>query len=205
MSKQSLTEKEPCVDIEQAAAHYEAFLRSLGPILSEGDYAQSARRVAALMERWTSSVSAELPAISSFEAPENSGWVVMKGIAFHALCEHHMLPFFGHIDLAILPGESIAGFSSLVRLVEHLCRRPQLQEGLVADIVDAIELRLAPRGVLVRLSARQLCMEMQGRGIGTHCVSIDVRGVCRTESGRGEAISAQLSRSITIACRSPRS
>ena len=175
--------------LAEAARHYEAFLGTFGS-LGRDELTAAGRRVAELMEDWTLASREPTPTMSLFPAPPDSDWVAMSGIDFYSLCEHHLLPFFGTIDVAVLPGETVAGFSSIVRLIEHICRRPQLQEGLVAEIADALEEALAPRGVLVRLSARQLCMEMRGRGAGVACVSVAARGVCRAEAGRQEALYA---------------
>ena len=177
-------------DLDEAIQHYESFLRSLGPILPEEDFAASARRATSVMAHWTRNVGAPAPTMSVFPAPQDPGWVGVSRIAFHALCEHHMLPFFGHVDIAILPDATIAGFGSIVRLVEGLCLRPQLQEGLAVDIADAIASQLSPRGSLVRISARQLCMEMQGRGVGSVCVTLTARGAARSSDGRLGALAS---------------
>ncbi|MEL6177842.1 MAG: GTP cyclohydrolase I [Myxococcota bacterium] len=173
----------------KAARHYEAFLGTFG-VLERDELAAAGRRMAELMEDWTRAARQATPTMSLFPAPPNADWVAMDGIAFHGLCEHHLLPFFGTIDVAILPGEVVAGFSSIVRVIEHLCRKPQLQEGLVEAIADALDEALAPRGLWVRLSARQLCMEMRGRGTGVRCISVAARGICREDTGRRQAIDA---------------
>lgn len=91
-----------------------------------------------------------------------NGPVVIRDIPYHALCAHHIVPFFGVAHIAYLPSEHIAGFGAFTRLVDELSRGPQLQEQLVMQIADAIEQDLRPRGVLVQLQARQMCMELTG-------------------------------------------
>ena len=88
--------------------------------------------------------------------------VVVRDLAFHSLCVHHFVPFFGRALVAYLPGTKLAGISGAARLLEFYSRRPQLQERLGQQIADHLERELQPRGVAVVLEARHLCMEMRG-------------------------------------------
>lgn len=87
--------------------------------------------------------------------------VLLRDLPFHSLCVHHLLPFFGTADLAILPSGRIAGLGAMVRVLEHFARQPQLQERLGAQVAQALGEGLGA-AVLVRLRARQMCMEMRG-------------------------------------------
>ncbi|MGB4136503.1 MAG: GTP cyclohydrolase I, partial [Microbacterium sp.] len=78
-----------------------------------------------------------------------SGAVLMRGIRFRSVCEHHLLPFAGHAHLAYLPGEQVVGLGALVRVVDILSARPQVQERLGEQIADTIAAALDARGVLV--------------------------------------------------------
>jgi len=98
------------------------------------------------------------------EAPD--GIVAMPGIKFVSLCEHHMLPFYGDINIAYLPGEKIVGISKLVRVADVFARRLQVQERLATQIADVIETTLKPKAVGVRISARHMCM--MARGVRQH-------------------------------------
>ena len=81
--------------------------------------------------------------------------VIVKDIAFHTMCEHHLLPFFGKAHIAYLPdGGRLTGLSKLARVVDTLARRPQLQERLTGQIADAMEAVLKPKGVLVLAEKR---------------------------------------------------
>src|SRR5438876_3586073 len=88
--------------------------------------------------------------------------VVVKDIAFYSLCEHHMLPFFGHVHVGYLPKGKVVGLSKIPRLVEVFSHRLQIQEKLTNEIADALNVVLAPKGVGVVVEARHLCMEMRG-------------------------------------------
>jgi len=88
--------------------------------------------------------------------------VLVKDIPFYSLCEHHMLPFFGHVHVGYLPKGKVVGLSKIPRLVEVFSRRLQIQEQLTREIAEALNSALTPRGVGVVIEARHLCIEMRG-------------------------------------------
>ncbi|QQR40368.1 GTP cyclohydrolase I FolE [Devosia rhizoryzae] len=94
--------------------------------------------------------------------------VLVKAIPFYAHCEHHMVPFFGKAHIAYLPHDGVVGLSKLARLVEVYARRLQTQETMTAQIIDAINENLGPRGAAVMLEAEHMCMTM--RGVRAHDV-----------------------------------
>ncbi|MGQ0744003.1 MAG: GTP cyclohydrolase I FolE [Acidimicrobiales bacterium] len=118
--------------------------------------------------------------------------VMVRDISFNSLCEHHLVPFSGRAHVAYIPGPDgrITGLSKLARLVGGYARRLQVQEQLTAQIADALERRLAPRGVLVVMEAEHLCMSMRGvRSPGSTTVTSAVRGLFRESSAtRAEAM-----------------
>jgi GTP cyclohydrolase I len=95
--------------------------------------------------------------------------VLMRDIPFHSHCEHHMVPFVGKAHIAYLPHDGVVGLSKLARLVEVFARRLQTQENLTAQIIDALNEHLGPRGVAVMLEAEHMCMTM--RGVRAHGVA----------------------------------
>ncbi|MCS7207418.1 MAG: GTP cyclohydrolase I FolE [Dehalococcoidia bacterium] len=110
--------------------------------------------------------------------PEGAhGLVLVRDIPFYSLCEHHLLPFFGHAHIGYLPRERIVGASKLVRAWEALARRPQLQERLTNQMADALYQALQPRAVFVVVAAEHLCMSMRGvQKPGTRLVTQAWRG-----------------------------
>ncbi len=88
--------------------------------------------------------------------------VSLLNIDFTSHCEHHMAPFIGHIHLAYLPDQRLAGVSKLVRVVEALTKRLQVQERLTAEIANCINDVLQPRGVAVMVEAQHQCMTTRG-------------------------------------------
>ena len=74
----------------------------------------------------------------SVQFSEDSEVVVAKDIQFYSMCEHHMLPFFGKIQIAYAPNGRVFGISKLVRLVEKYSKRLQIQERLTKNIADEL-------------------------------------------------------------------
>jgi GTP cyclohydrolase I len=88
--------------------------------------------------------------------------IVEGPIAFHALCEHHALPFHGVAHIGYVAGPEILGISKLTRLVRLYARRFTVQERLGEQIADTLAELVQPRGVAVRLEASHLCTQMRG-------------------------------------------
>jgi GTP cyclohydrolase I len=125
-----------------------------------------------------------------YSAPNQDEMIIAKDIFFHSLCEHHLLPFFGKAHIAYVPTDNkITGFSRLVRVVEVLARRPQLQERLTAQIADVLMKVLSPKGVLVILEAEQMCLTMRGlKKPGSVTITSAMRGTLKKIALRKEAL-----------------
>ena len=96
--------------------------------------------------------------------PDQSGVIViLRSIPFHGVCPHHLVPFFGHVDLAYEPDGFIVGLGALERLVAVLSRRLILQEDLTGRLVDTMEDALNAKGVGCRIEAQHLCLMLRGR------------------------------------------
>ena len=109
---------------------------------------------------------------------ENNDLIVEKDITFYSVCEHHLLPFYGKAHVAYIPDSKVAGLSKLARTVEVFARRPQIQENMTAQIADALEKHLKPKGVMVMIEAEHMCMTMRGvQKPGSKTVTTIVRGV----------------------------
>ncbi|MFE3890645.1 GTP cyclohydrolase I FolE [Priestia sp. YIM B13446] len=89
--------------------------------------------------------------------------VLIRDIEFHSMCEHHFAPFFGVAHVGYIPDKKITGLSKIARTVEGYAKRFQVQERLTNEIADAIEGVLEPKGVMVIIEAKHMCM--CGRGI----------------------------------------
>ncbi|MFQ5596781.1 MAG: GTP cyclohydrolase I FolE [Nitrospiria bacterium] len=114
--------------------------------------------------------------------------VIVKGIQFFSLCEHHMLPFFGQCHIAYLPNKKVVGLSKLPRVVEIFSRRLQIQEQLTCQIAEAISRHIDPHGVAVVIEAQHLCMMMRGvEKQSSRTLTSAMLGVFKTDpKARGE-------------------
>ena len=88
--------------------------------------------------------------------------VILKDIRVVSFCEHHMLPFLGKAHVGYLPRDRVVGISKLARVVHGFARRLQIQEKLTAEIAEAIQDILKPKGVGVVVISEHSCMTMRG-------------------------------------------
>ena len=139
-------------------------LRELGEDPNREGLADTPERVAGALRFLTSGNwedPVELLRGALFESDVDE-MVLVKGLEFYSLCEHHLLPFFGRCHIAYVPNGRIVGLSKLGRVVDALSRRLQVQEQLTAQVAAAVQEAVAPRGVGVVMEARHLCMMMRG-------------------------------------------
>ena len=126
---------------------------------------------------------------------ESEDPVVLGSVPFYSMCEHHLLPFFGHAHLAYIPNGKIAGLSKLVRALELASRRLQVQERLTGQVADAIFSALDPHGVAVEVEAEHFCMSMRGvQKPGSRVITTAVRGRFQTCAIDREGLLALLRR-----------
>jgi GTP cyclohydrolase I len=120
---------------------------------------------------------------------ERGDLVLLRGLEFRSMCEHHLLPFRGVAHVGYLPGGKVVGLGRLGTVVEILAARPQLQERLGEQIADALETGLAPRGVIVVLDAQHDCVAARdARQMRSTTVTVASRGALSEAAGRAEAM-----------------
>ena len=121
-------------------------------------------RVAAAYEFLTSGYRTDIVDVVNdavFQAEANN-MVILKNVEVYSLCEHHMLPFFGHCHIGYIPKRKVLGVSKIARIVDCLARRLQIQERLTAQVAQEIMDAIDPEGVGVVMECRHLCMIMRG-------------------------------------------
>ena len=121
----------------------------------------------------------------SVQFSEDSEVVVAKDIQFYSMCEHHMLPFFGKIQIAYAPNGRVFGISKLVRLVEKYSKRLQIQERLTKNIADELHSH-GVKGVAVMAEAEHLCMKMRGVKNDARVSSSAFRGIYENQNQKEE-------------------
>ena len=108
--------------------------------------------------------------------------VLLRDIPVVSFCEHHMLPFIGKAHVGYLPSNRVVGISKLARVVNGFARRLQIQEKLTAEIAQAIQDILKPKGVGVVIVSEHSCMTMRGVNTpGSRLTTSSLRGVVRDD------------------------
>lgn len=118
--------------------------------------------------------------------------VILRDIEFYSMCEHHLVPFFGKVHIAYVPGDKVVGISKLARLVECFARRVQIQERMTAQIANAIQGNLHPQGVAVMVEAQHLCMVARGvEKQNSVMVTSSLKGCMAEPEARAEFLALQ--------------
>ena len=84
--------------------------------------------------------------------------VVIRGIAVHGVCPHHLVPFRGVAHVGYLPGGRLHGFGRIARMVDAIGHRFTYQEWMTRDIADALVVHGQARGAACVIEAEQLCL-----------------------------------------------
>jgi GTP cyclohydrolase I len=144
------------------------------------------RRVAAAFEEYYAGYRLDPNEVLSRTFDEASGYddlVMLRDIRVESHCEHHMTPILGVAHVAYLPHGRIVGISKIARVVEIFTKRLQTQEAMTAQIADAIEAALVPRGVAVLIEAEHQCMSMRGvRQPGVKTIPTRFTGALESEA-----------------------
>lgn len=181
-----------------------ALLRACGVAdgdLQTGHMKSTPTRVRELWEkRLLGGAGADLDAIlgAGFEDPR-SDLVIIRGIAVHGVCPHHLVPFRGVAHVAYLPGGRLHGFGRIARLVDALGHRFTYQEWLTRDIADALVQRGQARGAAVVVECEQLCLLLgEDRRGDERVLTTAFAGVYETDAAlRQEALrTIELPRSV---------
>jgi GTP cyclohydrolase I len=175
--------------VEAIAAHVRGMLRELEIDLDDPNMLDTDLRVAKMyLEMFHGLKEGAEPKVTTFPNDEGYEHMVMeRDIPFYSLCAHHLVPFYGKAHIAYIPGGNILGLSKFARILEFYAKRPQLQERLTEQVADFFVEKLDPRGAMVVIEARHLCVEMRGvKKPGALTVTSALRGVFHSRPVREE-------------------
>lgn len=163
-------------------------LKTFGVDLNSEPFRETPRRVAiATLELLAGMDTKNEPRLTLFKNTGYKDILILKKIPFYSLCAHHLLPMFGDVSIAYIPGAKIIGLSKLSRIVKYFASRLQVQEDFTRELADFLYKRLMATGVLVVVKARHLCMEMRGARAGdVEAISSAVRGIFETRASTKE-------------------
>ena len=169
------------IDRDAAQQAVADLLVALGEDPTSDHLADTPRRVARSLEELLTPREFELTTFPNDEGYDEL--VLARGIPFHSVCEHHLLPFHGVAHVGYLPGARILGLSKLARVVELFARRLQVQERLTRQVADWLDEHLDPKGVGVVLDAEHMCMSLRGvQATGARTVTSTLHGLLRDDS-----------------------
>jgi GTP cyclohydrolase I len=181
------------MDKELIAESVRNLLKAVGEEIDRDGLKDTPRRVADMYEEIFAGLSKDPAEVLDvvFEAGHDE-MILVRDIPLYSVCEHHLIPFLGKAHVGYIPNKNgqITGLSKIARLVDAVAKRPQVQERLTTQIADALDTKLAPRGVIVVIDAEHLCMSMRGvRAPGSRTVTSAVRGQFRSsDATRSEAM-----------------
>ena len=168
-------------------------LTGLGIDLESMGMEKTPDRVASLYQDLFKGIHQDTAAIwGDFFETGHEGLVAIHKLPFYSMCEHHLVPFWGTVDIIFEPLDGrVPGFSKLGALVEILSRRPQLQERLTQQLGETLERDLQVKGAFIRIQAEHFCMVMRGEvPLGTKVTTTAAFGTLAKEGlMRSEALS----------------
>ena len=143
---------------------YQQVLSELGEDTNREGLLDTPKRAAKAMQFLTSGYETNLHEVdnNAVFTSDNDEMVVVQGIEFYSLCEHHMLPFIGRCHIGYLPNGNVLGLSKFARITDMFARRLQIQENMTKQIAEAVEEITGCRGVGVIVEAQHMCMMMRG-------------------------------------------
>ncbi len=179
------------MDLKKIEKGVKLILEGIGEDTERAGLKETPDRVARMYEEILSGL--ETPTeelLKSIEGESHDEMVLLKDIPFYSVCEHHLLPFIGKVHVAYIPsGGKIVGLSELVKSVEVLSKRLQVQERLTTQLADLIMTKLRPKGAMVVIDAEHLCISMRGvKRPGSRTVTSAVRGIFRSKQSTREEL-----------------
>jgi GTP cyclohydrolase I len=188
----------PPIDHDAIESATVSVLHAVGEDPSREGLARTPNRVARMYDELLSGYRtdpAKLINDALFEV-DYSDMVIVKDIEFYSLCEHHTLPFLGHVHVAYIPNRKVIGLSKIPRIVDMFARRLQVQERMTHQIADFINEVLNPMGVAVVAEGIHLCAMMRGvKKSDTSMTTSAMLGLFRENSTTRAEFMAHLERS----------
>ncbi|ACK64942.1 GTP cyclohydrolase I [Rippkaea orientalis PCC 8801] len=175
-----ITQSQPPVTEEEMRQAVRTLLLGLGEDPDREGLRDTPKRVVKALKFLTSGYHQSLDELLNGAVfHENTDeMVLVRDIDLFSSCEHHILPILGRAHIAYIPDGKVIGLSKIARICEMYGRRLQVQERLTAQIADALQGLLQPKGVAVVVEATHMCMVMRGvQKAGSWTVTSAVRGL----------------------------
>lgn len=157
-----LSDEEKILSIQK---DFSSILHTLGMDLNDDSLKGTPLRVAKMFvkEIFGGLHPKRKPKLSTFENNYNYGeMLVEKNITVYSTCEHHLLPIVGKAHVAYISNGKVIGLSKMNRIVEYFAKRPQVQERLTMQVVQALQEALNTEDVACVIDAKHLCVNSRG-------------------------------------------
>ncbi len=151
--------------IDVIAEHFKVIMETIGLDLNDDSLAGTPKRVAKMFikEKFKGLNKMNKPSISLFDnVYQYSKMLIEKNIKVESTCEHHFLPITGMAHVAYISTGKVIGLSKINRIVDFYARRPQVQERLTRQIVEALKEALDTKDVIVAMEAKHHCVSSRG-------------------------------------------
>lgn len=164
--------------------HFAEIMRILGLDMTDDSLKDTPCRVAKMYvnEIFGGLLPENKPQISTFKNNyKYRQMLIQKDITLYSTCEHHLLPIIGKAHVAYISNGTVIGLSKINRIVNYYARRPQVQERLTRQIVEAIKEALDTKDVACVIDARHLCINSRGiQDYNSSTVTAELSGMFQT-------------------------
>ncbi len=182
-----ISDKEKIARIQESVKD---ILQTLGMDLTDDSLQGTPKRVAKAFvnEIFMGLNPANMPKPSTFDNNYNYGeMLVEKNIIVYSTCEHHLLPIIGRAHVSYISNGKVIGLSKMNRIVEYFAKRPQVQERLTMQIVQAMQEALGTKDVACVIDAKHLCVNSRGiKDIESSTVTSEFGGKFKEKETRKE-------------------
>ncbi|WP_166461181.1 GTP cyclohydrolase I FolE [Flavicella sediminum] len=176
--------------IDRIQENVKDILNTLGMDLSDDSLKGTPKRVAKafVKELFAGLNPANKPELSTFDNSYKYGeMLVEKNIVVYSTCEHHLLPIIGRAHVAYMSKGRVIGLSKMNRIVEHFAKRPQVQERLTMQVVQALQEALGTDDVACVIDAKHLCVNSRGiKDIESSTVTAEYGGMFKNKETKRE-------------------
>ena len=176
--------------IERIQESVKDILNTLGMDLNDDSLKGTPKRVAKAFvnEIFGGLNPANKPKLSTFDNNYKYGeMLVEKNITVYSTCEHHLLPIIGRAHVAYISDGKVIGLSKMNRIVEYFSKRPQVQERLTMQVVQAMQEALGTQDVACIIDAKHLCVNSRGiKDIESSTVTAEFGGKFKEKNRKRE-------------------
>ena len=177
-------ELDPDKKIRKIEGLFAEIMHTLGLDMTDDSLKDSPKRVAKMYvnEIFGGLLPENKPAISTFKNQyKYRQMLVEKDITVYSFCEHHFLPIIGKAHVAYISNGEVIGLSKINRIVDYYAKRPQVQERLTMQIVDALKDALGTNNVACIIDAKHLCVNCRGiKDTASSTITAELSGIFRT-------------------------